>query len=117
LATPFQVGGTAWAYTTSPLFPWQPAPLQPPGNAFQPGIAIDALVARGAPQAIGPASKFQVRPKAFVNCDPTRAATAHDAIVVGLVDGSVRTLAESMNENTWWAAMTPQRGEVLGADW
>lgn len=113
----FQFGGNAWAYTTSPLFFWQPAPMQPPGKAFQPGIAIDALVGRGAPQATGPKSKFQVQPKALKNCDPTRASTAHEVMVVGLVDGSVRTLAASIDPNTWWAAMTPQGDEVLGADW
>jgi prepilin-type N-terminal cleavage/methylation domain-containing protein len=118
MTPPFRDGGTAWAYTTSPLFPWQPAPMQPPGKAFQPGFAIDALVARGAPNAIGPGSKFQVRPTPYLgNCDPTRAATAHAAIVVGLVDGSVRALVPSMNENTWWAALTPRQGEVLGSDW
>lgn len=117
LPTPFQIGGNAWAYSTSPLFDWQPAPLRFTGKAVFPGIAIDALAGRGAPQAIGPASKFQVRPKALKNCDPTRASTSHEVIVVGLVDGSVRTLAASMNENTWWAGLTHQRGEVLGEDW
>jgi hypothetical protein len=38
-------------------------------------------------------------------------------MVVGMVDGSVRTLAKTMNDNTWWAIVTPQEGEALGADW
>ena len=37
--------------------------------------------------------------------------------VVGLADGSVRTLAPSMSGDTWWAAVTPSGGEVLGSDW
>jgi hypothetical protein len=84
---------------------------------FGPVFCVPAVANLGAPDAIGPRSIFQVQPREG-RCDPTRAATAHaGGIQVGLVDGSVRTLAESMNENTWWAAMTPQRGEVLGADW
>ena len=46
----------------SPLFPWLPPPMKLPPRAFQPGFAIAALAARGAPDAIGPGSMFQVRP-------------------------------------------------------
>ena len=91
MAPAFQDGGTAWAYCTAPLFPWQPPPMTLPGKAFQPGFAIAALATRGAPNAIGPGSIFQVQPIPG-NCDPTRAATAHTGgMVVGLADGSVRT--------------------------
>jgi prepilin-type N-terminal cleavage/methylation domain-containing protein len=119
MAPPFRDGGSAWAYTASPLFPWQPAPMTPPGKAFQPGFAIPALVGRGAPDAIGPGSKFQLQPTPFEgNCDPTRAATAHaGGIQVGLADGSVRTLTPSVSGATWWAAVTPAGGDVLGTDW
>jgi prepilin-type N-terminal cleavage/methylation domain-containing protein len=117
-APPFRDGGTAWAYTTAPRFPWQPPPMQPPGKAFQPGFAIAALVAIGANNAIGPQSKFQVRPTRYLgNCDPTRASTSHDAMVAGLADGSVRMLNPNMSGETWWAAVTPAGGEVLGSDW
>jgi prepilin-type N-terminal cleavage/methylation domain-containing protein len=115
----FQDGGTAWAYCTAAAFPWQPPPMTLPGKAFQPGFAIPGLVARGAPDAIGPGSKFQAQPTPFLgNCDPTRASTAHTGgMVVGLVDGSVRTLSPSMNPNTWWAAITPSDGDMPGPDW
>jgi prepilin-type N-terminal cleavage/methylation domain-containing protein len=118
MAPPFQNGGTAWAYTTSVLFPWQPAPMLPPGKAFQPGFAIAALVGRGAPNAIGPGSIFQVQPTPFLgNCDPTRASTSHSGgIVVGMADGSVRTLSAAISGVTWWAAVTPSGGEILGSD-
>jgi prepilin-type N-terminal cleavage/methylation domain-containing protein len=119
MAPAFRDGGTAWAYCTSTFFPWLPPPMNLPPKPFQPGFAIAALVARGAPNAIGPGSKFQVQPSPFLaNCDPTRAATAHTGgIQVGLADGSVRTLAPSMSGETWWAAVTPRGGEVLGSDW
>jgi prepilin-type N-terminal cleavage/methylation domain-containing protein len=119
LAPPFRDGGTAWAYSTAVVFPWQPPPMNPPGKAFGPGFCIVALVGLGAPNAIGPGSIFQVQPSPFLgNCDPTRASTAHTGgILVGLADGSVRTLAPSMSGTTWWAAVTPSGGEVLDSDW
>jgi hypothetical protein len=115
----FQDGGTAWAFSSSLLFPWQPPPLHPPGKAFFPGFAIAALVSRGAPDAIGPGSKFQLRPTPYLgNCDPTRAATAHSGgILVGLADGSVRALSPDVSGPTWWSAVTPSGSEVLGPDW
>jgi prepilin-type N-terminal cleavage/methylation domain-containing protein len=117
LAPAFRDGGTAWAYCTAPAFPWQRPPMTGPGKAFQPGFCIPVLASRGAPDAIGPVSKFQLQPTPD-NCDPTRAATAHGGgIQVGLVDGSVRTLGPGMSGTTWWAAVTPSGGEVLGSDW
>jgi prepilin-type N-terminal cleavage/methylation domain-containing protein len=112
-------GGTAWAYCAGPAFPWLPAPMDPPLRGFQPGFAIAALAVRGAPNAIGPGSKFQVQPTPFLgNCDPTRASTPHaGGMQVGLVDGSVRTLSPTMSPETWWRAVTPSGGELMGADW
>jgi prepilin-type N-terminal cleavage/methylation domain-containing protein len=115
----FRDGGTAWAYSTSVLLGWQPPPMVLPGKAFQPGFCIPALAARGAPDAIGPGSIFQVQPTPFLgNCDPTRAATAHPGgILVGLADGSVRGLSRNLNGQIWWWAVTPDQGEVPGSDW
>ncbi len=115
----FRDGGGAWAYCTAQLFPWLPPPMVLPGKAFQPGFAIPGLAARGAPDAIGPESRFQVQPTPFLgNCVPYKAATAHGSgMQTGLADGSVRTLAPSMSGATWWAAVTPSGGEVLGSDW
>jgi prepilin-type N-terminal cleavage/methylation domain-containing protein len=118
MALPFQDGGTAWAYCASPaFFPWLPPPMEPPGKAFQPGFCIAALVARGAPNVIYAGSIFQLQPTEG-KCDPTRAATAHaGGILVGMADGSVRTLSPSLSGDIWWAAVTPKGGEVLSLDW
>jgi prepilin-type N-terminal cleavage/methylation domain-containing protein len=113
----FRDGGTAWAYCTTPRFPWQPPPMALPGKPFQPGFCIAGLVGAGAPDAIYAGSRFDVQP-ALDNCDPTRAATSHaGGMLVGLVDGSVRTQSPSLSGTTWWAAVTPAGGEVLGPDW
>jgi prepilin-type N-terminal cleavage/methylation domain-containing protein len=119
MAPAFRDGGNAWAYSGAAPFPWQPPPMSPPRPGFGPGVAIRAFATVGAPNAIGEGSIFQVQPTPFLgNCDPTRASTAHTGgILVGLADGSVRTLAPSMSGATWWAAVTPAGGEVLGPDW
>jgi prepilin-type N-terminal cleavage/methylation domain-containing protein len=117
MAPQFQDGGTAWAYTAAAPFPWQPPPMTLPVKSFQVGFCIPALANQGAPNAVGPTSRFQVQPT-LGSCDPTRAATAHaGGIQVGLVDGSVRTLAPSVSGDTWWAAVTPRGGELLASDW
>jgi type II secretory pathway pseudopilin PulG len=114
----FREGGAAWAYLTSPLYDWLPAPpMTPPAKGYQPGFAIPILRERGAPNAIFPQSIFQVQP-AEGKCDPTRASTAHSGgMVTGFVDGSVHILAAGMNGEVWWALVTPNEGEVLNADW
>ena len=117
MAPQFRDGGTAWAYCPNAVFPWQPPPMTLPSKMFHAGFCIPGVANQGAPDALGPTSKFQVQPKNG-QCDPTRAATAHaGGIQVGLADGSVRTLAPSLSGATWWAAVTPRDGDALGADW
>ncbi len=69
----------------------------------------------------GPATKFQSNPTwagPTASCD-FRLATqmGSGGILVGLGDGSVRTVTPGVSGVTWWAAMTPTSGEVLGGDW
>jgi prepilin-type N-terminal cleavage/methylation domain-containing protein len=117
MAPQFQDGGTAWAYCAAGPFPWQPPPMMLPVKMFQPGFCVPGVANQGAPNALGPTSRFQVQPTQG-NCDPTRAATAHaGGIQVGLADGSVRTLAPSLSGTTWWAAVTPRDNDMLGSDW
>jgi prepilin-type N-terminal cleavage/methylation domain-containing protein len=62
---------------------------------------------------------FQVRPSPVIEaCKPGLANTPHiSGMLVALADGSVRTLAPGISDTTYWAAVTPAGGEVLGNDW
>jgi prepilin-type N-terminal cleavage/methylation domain-containing protein len=72
-------------------------------------------------QITGPASKFQVNPTwsgTTSTCDPRLASSPRSSgILVALGDGSGRFLSGSVDPNTWWAACTPDQGEILGTDW
>ncbi len=74
------------------------------------------------PQPTGAAAIFLVQPPG-TNCPFSggqlyRAVSPHTGgINVGLGDGSVRFVASGTSPNTWWFALTPNRGETLGSDW
>ncbi|HEY7330062.1 MAG TPA: DUF1559 domain-containing protein [Gemmataceae bacterium] len=38
-------------------------------------------------------------------------------VLVGLCDGSVRSVSKAISDKTWKAAMTPSAGDLLGSDW
>jgi prepilin-type N-terminal cleavage/methylation domain-containing protein len=117
MAPPFQDGGAAWAYCANGTFSWQPEPMTLPLKMFLAAFCVPAVANLGAPDALGPTSIFQVQPPQG-KCDPTRAATSHaGGIQVCLADGSVRALAPGLSGDTWWAAVTPRAGDVLGPDW
>jgi len=64
-----------------------------------------------------PLLTFQVRPTQ-ANCNPRIPQTPHPSgMLAALADGSVRTLSPGMSPTTFWAAVTPAGGEVLGPDW
>jgi prepilin-type N-terminal cleavage/methylation domain-containing protein len=69
----------------------------------------------------GAATKFQANPlwnSTAGNCDYRLASsTGSSGILVCLGDGSVRNVSTGVSGTTWWAAMTPDGGEVLGNDW
>jgi prepilin-type N-terminal cleavage/methylation domain-containing protein len=100
----FPEGGNFWAY-------WVTGPTVQP---LHPGFAIS-----WTRYDIGPQSKFKTRPTPYLgHCDPTLASTAHPAgIQVCMADVSVRTVSFGVSGPTWWAACTPEGGEVLGTDW
>jgi prepilin-type N-terminal cleavage/methylation domain-containing protein len=64
-----------------------------------------------------PTVTFQVRPR-WEDCDHRMPQATHPAgLQVAMVDGSVRTISPSITPATFWAAVTPAGGEVLGSDW
>jgi prepilin-type N-terminal cleavage/methylation domain-containing protein len=64
-----------------------------------------------------PNTAFQTAP-AISACRPELAQTPHPGgMLVALGDGSVRTLAPGMSDATYWGAVTPAGGEILGPDW
>jgi hypothetical protein len=105
-------GGSYWAY-------W--ATQDDPTGIFlgpkHPAFAVSFW--DGGALSIGPNSLFQSKPTPFMgNCDPTRASTGHSGgMEVGMADGSVRNITPSISPTTWWAACTPQAGDILGNDW
>jgi prepilin-type N-terminal cleavage/methylation domain-containing protein len=76
-------------------------------------------------QLKGPAAMFQSAPFRCANgtVGPTcangnAASTGHpNGIMVGMGDGSVRMVNTSVSASTWWAALTPNAGDILGSDW
>jgi len=84
----------------------------------QPPADVHPVTAGSPPMSVGSVSglTFQIRPLPR-DADPRLAQTPHSAMLVGLADGSVRTLAKGMSEFTYWAAVTPAGSEALGNDW
>lgn len=60
---------------------------------------------------------FQVAPR-ISECYPGVPQTPHrGGMLAGMADGSLRILAPGMSAKTFWSAVTPSGGEVLGQDW
>jgi type II secretory pathway pseudopilin PulG len=77
----------------------------------------------GIPPVSGPSSPnagvmtFQVVPR-IKDCWPASPQTPHSSgMLVAMADGSVRTIAPNVSPATFWAAVTPASGDMLGADW
>ncbi|MGF1579370.1 MAG: DUF1559 domain-containing protein [Gemmataceae bacterium] len=69
----------------------------------------------------GTDTRFQAAPSwdsRTSECDYRVASSPRRAgIIVAMGDGSVRFVGSTVSGETWWAAMTPRSGEVLGSDW
>ena len=75
------------------------------------------------PQPTGPASIFQLAPPGG-GCPYPAGGVQYTAtsphrvgINVALGDGSVHFVSTAISPNTWWYALTPAGGEILGPDW
>jgi prepilin-type N-terminal cleavage/methylation domain-containing protein len=72
----------------------------------------------GVVGVVGPNSRFQTVPQDSPQCNPMMTQSIHSGVLLtGLGDGSVRAISSSVSGETWWAAVTPNGGEVLGSDW
>jgi prepilin-type N-terminal cleavage/methylation domain-containing protein len=68
------------------------------------------------PNAPGP----QIQPKgtAPAICDGSIASSDHTGgCMVGMGDGSVHLVNSGVSTQTWWFALTPGAGDILGSDW
>jgi prepilin-type N-terminal cleavage/methylation domain-containing protein len=102
-------GHGAWEHNWMPIFAY--------GNRAG-TLGYRTYAGWGPRGKVGPASKFQCTPKPLTECDTAVAESPHTAIMnVALGDGSVRSLSCSISATTWWYALTPNGGEVLGSDW
>ena len=119
---------------------WYTASLRRPsfadgGEAFQgknPGdVHPVADPTTGRTRSSRGTATFQVRPKMWNRelggpprgpnvdeCDHTLPQALYSSgLLVCLADGSVRTVAPGVSPETFWGAVTPAGGEVLGSDW
>jgi prepilin-type N-terminal cleavage/methylation domain-containing protein len=103
-------GHGAWEHNWMPMFAY--------GNRAG-TLGYRSYAGWGPRGKVGPASKFQCQPSPFaLVCDTAVAQSPHTAIMnVALADGSVRPLNCAISATTWWYAVTPNGGEVLGNDW
>jgi hypothetical protein len=54
----------------------------------------------------------------FGQCDVTLPSSGHTGVILaGLCDGSVRTVGQGVSPKSWGAALSPNGGDILGADW
>jgi prepilin-type N-terminal cleavage/methylation domain-containing protein/prepilin-type processing-associated H-X9-DG protein len=68
-------------------------------------------------QLKGLAAKFEVQPRG-TSGNGNRAVSPHTGgINAALGDGSVRFVSQGVSAQTWWFALTPASGDILGNDW
>jgi hypothetical protein len=83
----------------------------------QSGHGLHALAAGAFVAYTHGSLPFQVNP-APGTCDVTVLASPHTGSkIVGLGDGSVRTVSSGISTATWLTACVPDSGTVLGSDW
>jgi prepilin-type N-terminal cleavage/methylation domain-containing protein len=86
-------------------------------NSTNPPRGPGSWSAQGFPNFNQGSLAFQTIPS-IVTCDLTLLQSAHPgAMVVGLGDGSSRTVSSNISVTTWKAVHDPRDGGVLGNDW
>jgi prepilin-type N-terminal cleavage/methylation domain-containing protein len=96
---------------------WYPPNSEYHASEFHPGRISVAQNHNGKPPFIPPSQTPQAQPLVSAcNASNIQALDAGGALV-GLADGSVRTVSTGISGTTWFAAMFPNDGLVLGSDW
>src|SRR5262249_3114402 len=99
----------------------QTAPYIGYGGPPNPNLAYGSNQIGQQTAPVGLNGFFQLQPSPWLapgGCKPGGASTGHTGgILVVLGDGSVRSCAASMTPQTWWMAIVPDDGNVLGTDW
>jgi prepilin-type N-terminal cleavage/methylation domain-containing protein len=86
-------------------------------NGYNNSVTYGAYFGQKMPSAGGAGIAFQVAPTDSV-CDPDLPQTFYSSgILVGLADGSARSISSSISPLTWRQAAIPNDGSVLGNDW
>lgn len=117
-------GGTVFSWAIDDMPSIEKSPVPGCINVMRAPTFADRTLGDVTPQRRGgktlasvPGLTFQARP-ALNQCDPRIPQTPHaSGMLIALADGSVRVIAPSISEATFWSAMTPRGGEVLGSDW
>jgi hypothetical protein len=82
------------------------------------GLESAAAINPTGPNATTPYRPFQAAPRGAIPCDARVAQSPHaSGMLVALGDGSVRSVAPTISEWTYWAACTPSGNETLFSDW
>src|SRR5262249_22183578 len=58
-----------------------------------------------------------ISPKPGTACNSLPSSPHTAGIMCAMGDGSVHFVAQGVSPATWWYAMTPGQGEILGSDW
>jgi type II secretory pathway pseudopilin PulG len=99
---PSFAAASLWADST---LPWRPILCH---------NSADKSVAHG----YAPCFLFQVQPREFIDCDPSRGQSAHTGGTnVCLGDGSIRFVSAAISVTTWANACDPRDGNPLAGDW
>jgi prepilin-type N-terminal cleavage/methylation domain-containing protein len=105
---------------TFPRDGWNHRPTFADGGGVTNGVNqndVYPVTTNGVTRPSRPGVTFQVAPRPS-ECDPAIPQTPHrSGMLVALADGSLRTISPRVSPETFWAAVTPAGGEVLGSDW
>jgi prepilin-type N-terminal cleavage/methylation domain-containing protein len=118
-ACPYYNWSNSWAYPIDNNVHWgwnnqgSAANAAPPG--WVPGGSFNGVTNYYLPQINPPTNNYVGNQMPAHPYYPNSKHTASE--LVGLMDGSIRTIQASLTQSTWNYAVVPDDGQVLGSDW